>query len=152
MVFFSSQHSFNYFSLTKWATDTKHLPSWLCSLPLSQFSGIVQNFGDKLYQTYYPRPTKPHQQTTHRALSEVHLPHLTRKSDKRKPRAVLPFPTITTKSCLSCTGGTHSLITFHEQSSLQGCAVTDTPLKRVHCSSQIPARQCMKHSSNQKPE
>lgn len=104
------------------------------------------------YTKHDTRPTKPHQQTTHRALSEVHLPHLTRKSDKGKPRAVLPFPTITTKSCLSCTGGTHSLIIFHEQSSLQGCAVSDTPLKRVHCSSQIPARQCKKHSSDTKLE
>lgn len=82
---------------------------------------------------------------THRALSEAHYPHLTRKSVKGKPRDVLPFPTITRKSCLSCTGGaysSHSMYRAHYRN------VQWHPLKRVHSSFQIPARWCMKHSSD----
>lgn len=69
---------------------------------------MAQNFGNLLCQTHCPWITNPRQQTTHRALSEVHSPHLPRKSDKGKPRAALPFPTITRKSWLGCTGGTRS--------------------------------------------
>lgn len=93
----------------KWATNINYLPSWLCSLPLSQFSGMAQNFGEKWCQPHYPWLRKPCQWTTHRALPEAHLPHLSSKSDEGKPRGVLSLPTVPSKSCqIVCMRGTHS--------------------------------------------
>lgn len=122
-----------------------HKTSALLVMFLATFS--VQWDGTELWKSVMPNTWSVNHKTLpanqHRALSEAHLPHLTRKSVKRKPRAVLPFPTITRKSCLSCMGGTHS-----SQSMNRAHYRNVQWLKRVHSPFQIPARWCMKHSSD----